>query len=136
MNFFIYSLLQSADYLLHQAKFSDLEGAFSDATEKMAVVLAAITSSYHHRCAFLKRMTEASTYDVENLVENFPTDQSTCFKARTNSLSYTAPMVVLNNVQLSGENSYCQSLKSATRELFEEHWNSEFVIRIYFTETE
>ncbi|VDL59436.1 unnamed protein product [Hymenolepis diminuta] len=126
----LYCLLQSADYLMNQVS-SDLDGAFSDIMDKIGVLVSAISSSYHHRCVFLKRMTDLSIYDIESLVEKFPTDAITMAMCRVNALPYTAPMLAMKEARLSNDVAKCLRLKAAVRDMFEEYWNIN-----YFEENE
>ncbi|VDN96067.1 unnamed protein product [Rodentolepis nana] len=122
----IYCLLQSADYLVNQVSFSDLDLAFSDIMDKIGILLSAISSSYHHRCVFLKRMTNLPIYDIESLVEKFPTDSIAMAMCRVNSLPYTAPMLVMKETQLPCDITKCLRLKAAVRNKFEEYWDFKY----------
>ncbi|KAM7536818.1 hypothetical protein Aperf_G00000083395 [Anoplocephala perfoliata] len=118
----IYCLLQSTDYLLNQENSPDLNEAFSEITDKIGVLVSSISTSYHHRCAFLKRITNLPIYDIEKITEKFPTDAVAMAACRVNALPYTAPILVIKEAQLSYDVQKSLYLKSAMSEMFEQFW--------------
>lgn len=89
--------------------------------------MSSISSSYHHRCAFLKRITNLPIYDTEKIVEKFPTDAVSLATCRFNALPYTAPILVLKEAQLSYDVQTSLHLKTAMSEMFEHFWKRRVV---------
>nr|CDS18407.1 expressed conserved protein [Echinococcus granulosus] len=118
----LFCLLQATDYLLTKGSSGDIERAFSGVTDKIGVLISSISASYHHRCAFLKKISVSSTYDIESLTSSFPQDALASASCRPNVLPYTAPILVLKEAWLSSNFSQCILLKKAMRDIFRECW--------------
>lgn len=133
----IHSLLQATDYLVTKGSFRDIERAFSDVSDKIGVLISSISASYHHRCAFLKKISVSPVYEIESLTSSFPQDALTSATCRPNVLPYTAPILVMKEARLSSDLSQCTLLKKAMKDMFREYWqrNSPFFhslfLRVY-----
>ncbi|CUT99123.1 expressed conserved protein [Echinococcus multilocularis] len=118
----LFCLLHATDYLLTKGSSGDIERAFSGVTDKIGVLISSISASYHHRCAFLKKISVSSTYDIESLTSSFPQGALASASCRPNVLPYTAPILVLKEAWLSSNFSQCILLKKAMRDIFRECW--------------
>ncbi|KAL5962268.1 hypothetical protein TSMEX_010044 [Taenia solium] len=115
-------LLQATDYLVTKGLFGDIERAFSDVSDKIGVLISSISASYHHRCAFLSKISVSPAYEIESLTSSFPQDAFTSTSCRPNVLPCMAPILVLKEAWLSSNLSQCILLKKAMKNIFREYW--------------
>ncbi|KAL5106234.1 hypothetical protein TcWFU_005388 [Taenia crassiceps] len=118
----LFCLLQATDYLLTKGSSGDIERAFSDVSDRIGVLISSISASYHHRCAFLKKISVSPIYEIESLTSSFNRDALTSASCRLNVLPYTAPLLVLKEARLSSNLSQCTLLKKAMKDIFREYW--------------
>ncbi|VDK21747.1 unnamed protein product [Taenia asiatica] len=118
----LFCLLQATDYLVTKGLFEDIERTFSDVSDKIGVLISSISASYHHRCAFLSKISVSPAYEIESLTSSFPQDAFTFTSCRPNVLPCMAPILVLKEAWLSSNLSQCILLKKAMKDIFREYW--------------